>query len=125
MAINFSLHLLAQKLKLVLNITGCFMLNLIWDALNEKKHIRYSTENSISDYRKIINLVKNGGEELCVTGHVRYVIPLDPWSQERAIPPACALTPSHRHHPKDLPPQLIPLSCITNCPLYWIITIRS
>ena len=57
MAINFSLHLLAQKLKLVLNITGCFMLNLIWYALNEKEHIRYSTENSISDYRKIINLV--------------------------------------------------------------------
>ena len=57
MAINFSLHLLAQKLKLVLNITSCFVLNLIWDTLNEKEHIRYSTENNISDYRKIINLV--------------------------------------------------------------------
>lgn len=57
MAINFSLHLLAQKLKLVLNIMLNFMLNFIWDALNEKEHIRYSTENSISDYRKIINLL--------------------------------------------------------------------
>lgn len=45
------------KIKSGVKYLSCFMLNFIWDALNEKEHIRYSTENSISDYRKIINLL--------------------------------------------------------------------